>query len=266
MSQPWALHIDIEGFSKLFLENKRLAIKLLRGLVEDIHKIGTNYYCKPSNRLFVYQFGDAFMISSYNGNIVQSVALAIVLLRSTLLRGGTAKATISFGEMADIQEWYSEEIRQSSKMGVIPLGDGLLVIQLVMGEALINCHDLSKKVSGPLLIIDDKADIDSLTKKGFIIQKNIVPKDKEQKLTGTGIDWIHSTNGDVNSLLSMMDKSNDAKELEKALKKYIENNKTLNNKTLTDWNNNAKKLLENMGGSPARRSSESEGGNPPSSG
>ncbi|MFH2033132.1 MAG: hypothetical protein ABIJ26_00305, partial [Candidatus Margulisiibacteriota bacterium] len=65
---------------------------------------------------------------------------------------------------------------------------------------------------------------------------------------------------------SMMDKSNDAKELEKALKKYIENNKTLNNKTLTDWNNNAKKLLENMGGSPARRRSESVGGDPPSSG
>ncbi len=161
----WSLFIDIEGFSSMYLVGQKVKVyKLLIGLIHDLYKIGTRIYPDTSQAyssslcLSVHQFGDGVIVCSgvYASNLlVIPVSIAIALMQSTALRGGVAKAAISYGEMADFLGCYPEEIQDNLEDNhIVRLGPGIMTIIPIMGEALINAYSLSKCGQGPLLLLD----------------------------------------------------------------------------------------------------------------
>jgi len=156
-----AIFLDIQGFSSYYLNEEKdthaKAMMILRNLADDIERIGENSRRLVGTRLFGNQVGDGFIISPQldGPSLVKVLPLAIALMRSTAIRGGYLKAAVSYGEMADIQGVFSERIRRKSGgSGVVRIGDGLMTIFPVMGDALARSHCLSKRASGPILLVE----------------------------------------------------------------------------------------------------------------
>lgn len=157
----WSLFIDIEGFSNLFggPGTRAKAQKLLSGLMEDILKIGRQIYGDDSKRLFAYQFGDGFSIHpDFPEKLDRPIAIAVALMRLTVARDGLARALLSEGEMADRLGCFPREIMNRMAVdNTVGMGDGLMTVNPVMGEGLINAYGLSKhKPKGPRLLLDKR--------------------------------------------------------------------------------------------------------------
>ncbi len=90
----WSLYIDIEGFSNMFRTDETKVLKLLSDLMGDLYKIGTRIYSDEFNRLFIHQIADGFIIYSHFGDLglVRPISIAIALMQSTALRGGSCQA------------------------------------------------------------------------------------------------------------------------------------------------------------------------------
>jgi len=161
----WGLSIDIEGFSNQYEFNEDLkskAIWALRELMEAIINIGINVYPGKSEnnyseRLFVHQFGDGFVITSdfYEKSSERCIAIAVSLLRHMLMRGVATKVAISTGDMSDIKGCYPTIVKDAENSRV-NLGMGLMTIIPVMGTALTKSYKLLSCKSGNILLIDNK--------------------------------------------------------------------------------------------------------------
>lgn len=159
----WGLCIDIEGFSNNFeysSNTQTKAIMALHELMNTIIKIGRNVYPGKSDnnfaeRLFAYQFGDGFVITSdyYEKNASRCIAIAVSIMRHMMMNGYSTKSAISTGGMAGITGCYPDPIRQSQD-GCIDLGMGLITTIPVMGTALTRSHKLLSKASGNVLVLD----------------------------------------------------------------------------------------------------------------
>jgi len=186
----WGLSIDIEGFSNQYEHNEKLkskAIWALHNLMEAIINIGTNVYPGKSEnnfseRLFVHQFGDGFVITSdfYEKNPERCIAISIALLRHMLMKGVAVKAAISTGDMSDIKGCYPPVVKNANNSRV-NLGMGLMTIIPVMGTALTKSYKLLNCKSGNILIIDSRR---------FEIQPNIILNEISEGIST--IDWISS--------------------------------------------------------------------------
>lgn len=78
--KSWAIYIDIEGFSKIFVKISPVrAISLLGKLMSSIYLIGDKIYPNDSERLFAHQFGDGFLIVSDfpEKNLERPIAISI---------------------------------------------------------------------------------------------------------------------------------------------------------------------------------------------
>lgn len=156
----WAIYIDIEGFSVIYEHDITQALGSLGGLMEDIFRIGNSLYPEPGERLFAHQLGDGFIIISdfEEKSLERPISIAIALLQSTLLRGGTARAGISEGDFADIRGCYPDIIQKNrNDDGILRLGYGIMTTFNVMGSALIRAYKITQKQpKGPCLLIDSK--------------------------------------------------------------------------------------------------------------
>ncbi len=163
MNNNWAINIDVEGFSKNYEyseDRKTFAILALAELMDAIVKIGTR--CFPgdphkndSDRLFVHQFGDGFIICSDfpEKDAVRPISIAVAIMRHMIFKGFATKAAISTGEMSCIKGCYPESVRDSDDE-IVRLGRGLMTIISVMGTALTRAHKLSSTQEGAVLILD----------------------------------------------------------------------------------------------------------------
>ena len=164
MEGRWGISIDIEGFSKNYEyseERKTFAILALAELMRAIINIGR--ICYPGNpernysdRLFVHQFGDGFIICSDfpEKDASRAISIATVLMRHMIMKGFAIKAAISSGDMPDIKGCYPGPVRESQDERV-DLGMGLMTVISVMGTALTKAHKLSNTHKGSVLIIDE---------------------------------------------------------------------------------------------------------------
>jgi hypothetical protein len=229
----WVLFIDVEGFSNIYQKNKAQAVSLLSGLMGDLYFIGTKVYSDEKERLFVYQFSDGFMVSpDFNGEIDKPIAIAIALMRSTLLRKGVLRAAISYGEMGDILSNYPKEVTENYKNGAVPLGRGVMTINPLMGDALINVYKLSSaEPKGPLLILE-KNFVKNVKNTNFIIYD----------IDGYScVNWIHSEIDLVNEILKRIGIGAPPREtLRELIRGYMADNTGLNGA----WKTNASTLIK----------------------
>ncbi|MCL5977662.1 MAG: hypothetical protein M1147_05965 [Nitrospirae bacterium] len=145
----WAIFIDIEGFSKIYRSSKPFqAMRLLQNLMKYLYLIGNKVYPDAPERLSVYHLCDSFLIVSdpIEENLERPVSIAIALMQALLLEDGIISAGISSGQFGDFRSYYPEEIRADiNEYGIAKIGDGLMTIFQVMGEALINSVKLLEK-------------------------------------------------------------------------------------------------------------------------
>ncbi len=159
----WGLCIDIEGFSSLYEHSEQMktkAIMALRELMNAIISIANNVYPGSpeknySERLFVNQFGDGFIITSDfpEKSSLRCVAISISLMRHMLIKGYTTKVAISTGDMSDIKGCYPKYVK-NSKNDHVYIGHGVMTIIPVMGTALTRSHKLLSQHSGSILMLD----------------------------------------------------------------------------------------------------------------
>lgn len=163
MNSRWGISIDVEGFSSNYEyseQRKTFAIFALAELMNAIIIIGQQ--CYPGNpsknfsdRLFVHQFGDGFIICSDfpEKDASRAISIAIAVMRHMILKGIATKASISSGDMSDIRGCYPKSVRDAQDERVY-LGMGLMTVISVMGTALTKAHKLSSSHRGSVLIVD----------------------------------------------------------------------------------------------------------------
>ncbi|MGB7291544.1 MAG: hypothetical protein WBD99_05185 [Thermodesulfobacteriota bacterium] len=242
----WAIYLDIEGFEYLYLAaNKYLAYQLLTGLVRDVCFIIEKIYPEPdllfrdaTFSFIAHQFGDGVtitpgIIGKDTLKIFKPICVSIALMRTTAMRGGFAKASISHGDMADFKGVYPDEIQDKfdESGSVIDTRYGSITIVPVMGEGLIRAYKLSREVQGPLLIIDPIFE-DEVAKLDF----NIITKNKNY----IEIDWIYPKVDLVNDIIEKigLEVPTD-KEIVKRIQSYLETYNALPLK----WRENALRLI-----------------------
>jgi hypothetical protein len=189
----WTLYIDIEGFSRIYLESEFRGLSSLGALMEAIYRVGTFACPSDFNRVFVHQTGDGFAIvsGSHSRDPSTPYAIAVVLMRCLLVAGGVAKCGLSEGHFADVIGCYPDIIRNNIKSsGVVSLGSGMMRIFPVMGSALVRAHQLTRKESGALLLVDAE------------MAKNLpnsirITKSEQQYAIA---DWIHSDSREIKEI------------------------------------------------------------------
>ena len=159
----WGLCIDVEGFSANYEhseDRKTFAILALGELMSAIHRVGSKMYPGTSgknytDRLFAYQFGDGFLVSSdlCDTDATRPTAIAIALMRHMIICGFATKAAIAIGEMSGINGCYPQPMRDAPDSRV-NMGMGLMTTIPVMGTALTKAHKLGSRSSGATLALD----------------------------------------------------------------------------------------------------------------
>lgn len=231
----WSIFIDVEGFSFLHKTSEFEAHRRLNNLIEDIYKIGTQIYPDDPDRLFVHQLGDGFVIvSSFaEETLYRPLSIALALMQSALLKGGICKAGISDGNFADVQGTWPKEIRDNiESSATLRIGEGVMKLFTVMGDALINSYKaLSLSGSGPHLVIDNR--IKCLMPPDIRIMK------ESEHLLFT--NWLNLNTSLSNDILEILGHENiNHKEIYNQFEVYIQENKASE-----EWKANANKYLEN---------------------
>lgn len=156
MSEPWAVYVDEEGFAEHW-DDTMAAFRGLNALMEAICRIGMNVYPNEVERLFCYQFGDGFLITSdfHELDLSRAVLITIAILRHILSVDRVARAALTEGKVADVIGCYPKEVRNSPDRSRVRLGAGLLTTSPVLGDGLLRTVRLAKKrPRGPLLLAE----------------------------------------------------------------------------------------------------------------
>lgn len=216
MGNRWSIWIDVEGFSNLYRLNSNRAIQHLSYLMESLYRIGIHVFGNSSNRLFIHQFGDGFIVVSDfpEPNPTRPLAICIAVMRHLLKKGVLTKAAVSSGDFADISSCFPEEvIKAAVDRRHLRIGKGVMTITPVMGMALIAAHKLSGTDSGALLLLD--------TSRFSGIPEEVICKAG----TASTIDWVHTNLSDVESICNKASLDNlSSEEAEKLIKMYINQN------------------------------------------
>jgi hypothetical protein len=197
--QRWGIFIDIEGFSKLWSQDN-LGLRALIHLTRLVFRIGDQAFPDVPERLFAHQGGDAFYVASdfHETSLDRCAAIAIVLLRGMLEEGFVARAALAAGSIADHASCRPPEVRAASvredDSSLVRMGQGLMTLQSVLGEGIINAVGLDKRVKlkGSLAIVAESAR--ERLSDGFIMR----PVDGFPGVLA--LDWIHSVSpliGDI---------------------------------------------------------------------
>lgn len=139
----WGIWVDVEGFSNLWSAGN-LALRGLGRLTELIFTIGRECYPRDADRLFAHQTGDGFYITSdcHEPSLDRCAALAVVLMRGMTDVGCVARVSIAEGDLADYSgcrpRAVQAEVARTGDTDLVSLGDGLMTLQAVMGQGLIN--------------------------------------------------------------------------------------------------------------------------------
>lgn len=195
----WAIYIDIEGFSALYPEGNE-ALWALRKLMLAIHRIGKRVYPESPDRLFAYQLGDGFLITSdvHEENLERAVSIAIVLMKFITCFNVFARAAIAEGGLAGIVGCYENEVINEALEGdnaTVFMGSGIMTIFPVMGTALINAVGIDKTApKGPILTLPKKFS----TRLPNHIIFNII-----ENTQYIAIDWVHTESDLINKIKTM---------------------------------------------------------------
>ncbi len=193
--QPWGIWVDVEGFSNLWSAGD-LARRGLNRLMYLIFAVGRRCYPREPERLFAHHMGDAFYIASsfHEESLDRCASIAITLMRGMTEIDCVARASIAEGSIADYSGTRPKEIQEAGALDgdndVISLGEGIMTLQSVMGQGLIDAVSVDKLAAnalykGSLLLIPTaKA---SRLSKGFVIRSLAAAPGI------SAIDWIHST-------------------------------------------------------------------------
>jgi hypothetical protein len=191
VKDPWAISIDIEGFSKHYEydeERKTYAILALGELMNAVYLIGSR--CFPgtpeknfSERLFVHQYGDGFIVCSDfpESDVSRPIAIAVAIMRHMVVKGYAAKAAISAGDLSDIRGCYPKPMRDAQD-DRLHLGMGLMTIISVMGTALTKAHKLASTRRGAVLILDQQ-----------LVETGLPAGTEIRDRSSNCIDWVSSS-------------------------------------------------------------------------
>jgi len=215
----WVLWVDVEGFSYLYREKDSFIEIQLKELQSDLFKIGNDIFPQYSERLFIHQVGDGFVIKPTIGeeNLDRPISITIALLRMTLMRGACLKIALGEGSISDVTGLWQKEIQDKYENNMVRIGEGIMTLFPIMGDGLIDAYNYSKCASGPLLIVRDDLR-DCLPKDGL----NFIEYNKHIE-----IDWIHSRADFAQDILTAMGAKADVKELCLKLEQYIKKAKSL---------------------------------------
>jgi len=158
----WSIYIDVEGFSVIYAKDHIRALKSLIALLTGVYDIASGLPKDDSERLFVHQVGDGFVIVSNfpEPTITRPLSIAIGLLQLLLRHGGVGRAGISHGEFTDITGCYPPRIRDVLDGHYLRMPSrirpsGIMTIFPVMGDALTNAHKAQENCfKGPCLFVD----------------------------------------------------------------------------------------------------------------
>jgi len=235
--KPWSIFIDIEGFSKRFQEESQIqALEILFQLMHYLFQIGSRIFPRQPEHLFIYQVGDGFLITPYKRyeeNLERPISITIALMQSILLKGGIARASISTGDFEDYLSEYPQEIKKEiEKHDIVRIGDGLMTVFQVMGDALINSYQLANKAQkGPCLFVDIRLK-EYLPKDGIVFLE-----DKDRNILI--IDWIRSKTKLSEKIIKIIyGDVPKIKNLVEAIQNYIKKYQELSE----EWKKNARSL------------------------
>lgn len=196
----WGIWIDVEGFSNLWSAGDQ-ALRGISQLTRLIFEIGRKCYPRDGERLFAHQMGDAFYIASDfpEESMDRCAALAVVLMRGMTDIGCVARASIAEGDMADYSGCRPREVQaethRSGDSDVVSLGDGLMTLQSVMGQGLINAVTLDKLTNTKGAIVSIEAANAGRLSPGFIT------REVEETSAIVAIDWVHSKSERIDEIL-----------------------------------------------------------------
>jgi hypothetical protein len=219
----WSLFVDIEGFSQMFQTGDGgRGLRLLRDLTRDLFKMGREFYPGESDRLFIYNFGDGFSVHPDFGDetLTRPVAIGIALMRLTLKRGGVARVSISQGSMTDILDCFPGEVIREKRDNTVSLGaGGLMTLNQVMGEGLINAYGVSKlEPKGPRILLDKNFPQAALPSNIHLTTW----KDSFE------VDWVYSEMDLANQIINKIaGEPISSNEVEQLIKAYIQSNRSL---------------------------------------
>lgn len=197
----WGIWIDVEGFSNLWSAGD-LALRGLQHLTRMIFAIGTRCYPNEPERLFAHQIGDGFYIASdfHEASLDRCAAIAVALMRGMTAAGCVARAAIAEGDLADYSGCRPPEVqRQAVRDGdddVVRLGGGIMTLQAVMGQGIINAVTLDKLADTKGAILTIAAANKARVSSGF----RTAPLEANADILA--IDWMHSSNPLVDRIAS----------------------------------------------------------------
>ena len=187
----WGIWVDVEGFSNLWSAGD-LALRGLGRLTELIFTVGRQCYPHNEDRIFAHQIGDGFYITSdfHEPSLDRCAALAVVLMREMMAVGCVARASIAEGDLADYSgcrpRVVQAEAARNGESDLVSLGDGLMTLQAVMGQGLINAVTLDKLANTKGSLVTISSDNAQRLSNGFVTRPLAAAKDI------VAIDWIHS--------------------------------------------------------------------------
>lgn len=228
--QTWSLFIDVEGFSSIYKRDQARGLKLLSIMGEFIYETGNKVYPNVGERLFAYQLGDGFVIVPERVNdSKRAISIAMALMRCFVLSGGVARAAVATGSISDVLSCFSFAKNGKS---AFPMGEGLMVLNPVMGDAVINAYKLERiAVKGPLLFIDQKL-ISELNGSRVIFDRHC-----EEAYS---VNWINSRDYETDKIMSVLGFGSSSSEIiSEALEKYM-----MGNRLDGRWVESAKRLIE----------------------
>lgn len=220
----WGIWVDVEGFSNLWSAGG-LAQRGLNQLMRLIFAIGRECYPHEPERLFAHQMGDAFYIASsfHERNLDRCTSIAISLMRGMTEVDCMSRAAISEGPLADYSGTRPREIQNAGVRGgdqdVVSLGEGVMTLQSVMGQGLINAVTLDKIASnaaykGSLLLI--ATEMARRLSPGFVVR----PLRNVPEISA--IDWVHSTSPMLDAIGSKIGAATSSRpDIEVRLNSYI---------------------------------------------
>jgi hypothetical protein len=193
----WAIYVDIEGSSKVYVSDEAQFFASVDALLGAICSIGS-YVCPDSpDRLFVHQTGgDGFVLVSdvAQGSPALPIAIAVVLMRTLLAAGGVGKAGVSQGEFADVQGCLPTlHAYPPDDHGRRRLGRGILTVFPVMGTALINSHRLATGRPRGARLAVDRAMVGQ-TPAGLVVTH----EDADLIV----VDWVHTRLPEIDEIVA----------------------------------------------------------------
>lgn len=247
MGNQWGIHIDIEGFSKLFRSEEPIILQSLRDLMGAIFDIGVKYYSEHESRIRAHQIVDGFiiLIDFAPKSLEVPIAISIALLRHVAAGGRFAKASIGEGDSGDYTSCYPERVLDArkeipdtgEKIGPVRMGSGLMTLFSVFGTAHIDAYEVHKKSPrGSLLTLNS-------SKRYLVPQECNVKEIKGRDLLS--IDWVNSELPLVSQIQEKAGLSiPTCKEIKDAIIKYTNDPTVVHGwKNLEEWRNNTLQYL-----------------------